>query len=707
MRLVYNLRHNLQAPADEVALLLGGKAANLGQMATVLGLRVPPGFVITTEACRSYFRAGWPQELDEQIDEHIAQVEAEVGRRFADASDPLLVSVRSGAPVSMPGMMDTILNLGLTVETAEGLAKVTGRAAFAQDCLLRFEKMYNSVVGERPPASPHGQLRAAIEAVFQSWNSERARAFREVEGIPEDLGTAVTIQAMVFGNRGDDSGSGVLFTRNPSTGEHAPYGDVIFSAQGEDVVAGTHHTEPVVVLNERQPQVASELWRSSDVLERHFSDMCDIEFTIEEGVLWLLQVRAGKRSARAALRIAIEMAEDPAFPLTREQAVRRVLPQLANPPKSWRRLAGSQHAATRGLPASPGIACGQVATTPDQAITMAAAGIPVLLVRAETSPEDVPAMARARGVLTTRGGLASHAAVVARGWGIPAVVGAAEVQIIGPVVTIGGSVVAQGQVVSIDGATGEVFLGDIGSEEEDVAPEAAVLLGWAKTLGVQVVRSDEDSQPSGAGSALTEVPTVEDVISWLFIKTISDSGSLAGSLFCTVEGLEDVLAGIEVDGLVRRSNGLTRLSDSGIERAKSQLKSDQERFGGGAAIDAFVPLDKRMKSLVTAWQMRVVEGEETVNDHSDQQYDVRVLQGLHALHDDTRAWLRSLGDSAPRANLYIVRFDRAIAAIDASDRRFVASPRVDSFHSVWFELHEDLIVLAGRTREDEVAAGRA
>ena len=294
--------------------LLGGKATNLGVMARDLGLPVPPGFVITTETCRRYLADGWPPGLDDELRERMRGVEAALGRRFGDAADPLLVSVRSGAPVSMPGMMDTILNLGLDDATTAGLARVTGDDAFARACRERFEASFRSIVGvPEVPADPWAQLRLAIEAVFRSWESERARTYRRKEGIADDLGTAVTVQAMVFGNRGPTSATGVLFTRDPATGEPALYGDLLFDAQGEDVVAGTHATEPIAVLDARLPEVAAELRRPAATLERHFRDLCDIEFTIESGRLWMLQVRVGKRSPGAALRIAVDMAEDEAF----------------------------------------------------------------------------------------------------------------------------------------------------------------------------------------------------------------------------------------------------------------------------------------------------------------------------------------------------------------------------------------------------------
>ena len=322
MRRTYPLGHAFELPREEVLALVGGKAANLGEMLE-LGLPVPPGFVVTTETCRAFLAGGWPDGLDDELRARMAEVEAAVGRRFGDAGDPLLVSVRSGAPVSMPGMMDTILDLGLNDATERGLAAATGDPAFAAECHDRFRSMFRSIVGaEDVPDDPWAQLRLAIAAVFRSWNSDRARAYRRRESIPDDLGTAVTVQAMVFGNLGADSATGVAFTRNPATGEPVLYGDVLFDAQGEDVVAGTHATEPIAVLDARLPSVGAELRDVAARLERHYADLCDIEFTVERGRLWMLQVRVGKRSPQAALRIAVDMAEDPSFPLSRRGGVR-------------------------------------------------------------------------------------------------------------------------------------------------------------------------------------------------------------------------------------------------------------------------------------------------------------------------------------------------------------------------------------------------
>ncbi|MFL5770653.1 MAG: pyruvate, phosphate dikinase, partial [Chloroflexota bacterium] len=425
MTRAYALDHRFDLPRDEVLALVGGKAANLGEMlGPSLQLPVPPGFVVTTAICREFLASGWPDGLDDELRERMAEIASTVGRRFGDASDPLLVSVRSGAPVSMPGMMDTILDLGLNDTTERGLAAATGDPAFAAQCHDRLRSMFRSIVGgDDVPDDPWAQLRLAIEAVFRSWNGDRARAYRRRESIPDDLGTAVTIQAMVFGNRGADSATGVAFTRNPATGEPVLYGDVLFDAQGEDVVAGTHQTEPIAVLDERLPAVGAELRDVAGRLERHYRDLCDIEFTIEQGRLWLLQVRVGKRSPQAALRIAVDMAEDPEFPLARRDAVERVARLLADPPTVTTGPRGDRTPLATGLGASPGIASGEIATSPEAAERAAEAGRRPILVRAETSPDDVHGMSLSAGILTARGGLASHAAVVARGWGIPAVVG--------------------------------------------------------------------------------------------------------------------------------------------------------------------------------------------------------------------------------------------------------------------------------------------
>jgi pyruvate,orthophosphate dikinase len=421
----------------------------------------------------------------------------------------------------------------------------------------------------------------------------------------------------------------------------------------------------------------------------------------------MLQVRAGKRSPQAALRMAVDMAQDPDFPLSREEAVRRVLPYLGDPPSTWVGRPGDLTPITTGLPASPGLATGEIVTSPARATELAGSGRPVLLVRSETSPEDVPAMATAAGVLTCRGGLASHAAVVARGWGIPAVVGAAEVGLEDGGVVIGGRRYALGDTLTIDGSTGEVFAGEVGGSEE-VAPEATTLLEWAAELGIDV--GPAEAAPGPVDDAPAAEVSDDDVLAWLHIKTISAADALAASLLTTEEALRPVVDRLTEEGLLGRAAGSLLLTETGTARAEELQRAAREAWGEAgatAALDDFLPLDERMKTTVTAWQMKQVDGEQVINDHADEEYDAGVLARLAELHRDTARWLDGLGTAVSRFPQYRARFERAMAAVQGGDSRFVASPRVDSYHSVWFELHEDLIRLAGRTREDEVAAGRA
>jgi pyruvate,orthophosphate dikinase len=705
---VYDHDHRHDVSFEGVVRLLGGKAANLGVMAVELGLPVPPAFTLSTAACAEYRAHGWPAGLDEELREHMARLEARVGRRFGDPQDPLLVSVRSGAPVSMPGMMDTILDLGLNDATEAGLAAASGDPAFAADCRTRFEAMYRDIVGvEAVPADPWKQLRGAIEAVFRSWDSGRARAYRAREGIPDDLGTGVTVQAMVFGNRGADSATGVLFTRDPATGAPVVYGDVLFDAQGEDVVAGTHATAHLSALDERMPDVARQLRAAAATLERHHRDLCDVEFTVEEGRLWLLQCRVGKRSPQAALRIAVDMAQDPGFPLTREEAVRRVAAVLADPPRivTGRREVGPPIA--MGLGASPGVASGGIATTPEAAIEAAEQGRAVILVRAETSPDDVAGMARSAGILTATGGLASHAAVVARGWGIPAVVGAVGVAAGADSVVMGDRTLAAGEVITVDGTTGEVFAGAVPGTAE-VAPDAITLLGWAKELGIPIGREDA-AAPADVSPTSMEA-TTDDVLRVLLVKGYATPEATADALASSPDATATILQGLIADGRAERAAGSIRLTASGKDAAAELFASDSATWGleaACAALDAFVAFDRRVKATVSAWQMRVVDGTSAVNDHTDASYDARVLADLGTLHAEAATWLHDQAVGLPRLARYVVRLDHACAAAQAGDGRYVASPRVDSYHTAWFELHEDLIRLAGRTRTEEVAAGRA
>jgi pyruvate,orthophosphate dikinase len=521
---VYDFRHDHGAPPMTLKDLLGGKGANLAEMTSVLELPVPPGFTISTEACRAYMRGGWPDGLDGEVDAARERLESAMGRRLGDPADPLLVSVRSGAKFSMPGMMDTVLNLGLNDESVEGLAKQMDER-FAYDSYRRFLSMYGRIVldldgepfeelleeakeregvssdsevpaaalrdlaerykalvqertGSPFPQDPAEQLRGAIEAVFRSWNGARAVAYRRREHISDDLGTAVNVQAMVFGNRDESSGTGVGFTRDPATGDRVEYGDFLVNAQGEDVVAGIRNTEPLSALKDRFPDIHDELLAIFARLEQHYRDMCDTEFTIEQGKLWMLQTRVGKRTGRAALKMAVDMVGEGL--IDKSTAVRRVTPEHLDVVLHPQFETGAERTVlTKGLAASPGAAVGKVVFTADGAADAAERGEHVILVRNETSPEDVHGMAAAEGILTARGGLVSHAAVVARGWGKPAVCGAEAVRISGDSFTVGDVTVRAGDVISIDGTTGEVVLGEVGLVSGETPPEFDTVLGWA------------------------------------------------------------------------------------------------------------------------------------------------------------------------------------------------------------------------------------
>ncbi|MFN2608596.1 MAG: pyruvate, phosphate dikinase [Acidimicrobiales bacterium] len=529
--------------------LLGGKGANLAEMTSVLDLPVPHGFTITTDACRAYMVGGWPQGLSDEVAGHLDRLESSMGTRLGDADDPLLVSVRSGAKFSMPGMMDTVLNLGLNDRSVEGLAAQTSDERFAYDSYRRFVQMYGRIVlgvpgedfdtlfeaakekagtesdaevpadllrslvgdfqaavarhtGEPFPQAPADQLRGAIEAVFRSWNGPRAVTYRVREGIPHELGTAVNVQAMVFGNRNDHSGTGVGFTRDPATGAQGAYGDFLVNAQGEDVVAGIRNTLPLADMKTLFPAVHDELLAVFGRLERHYRDMCDTEFTIDDGKLWMLQTRVGKRTGTAALRMAVDMTTDDDIRLSRAEAVQRITADHLDSVLHPQFGATEATVVATGLAASPGAAVGRVYFTADDAAAAAAAGEKVILVRSETSPEDVHGMIVAEGILTARGGLVSHAAVVARGWGKPAVVGAESVVISGRRFAAGGHTVSEGDVISVDGSTGRVMLGEVPLSVAEPPPQFQTILGWADEIraGKMAVRANADTGPDAANA---------------------------------------------------------------------------------------------------------------------------------------------------------------------------------------------------------------
>jgi pyruvate,orthophosphate dikinase len=551
MAYVFDFDHEHPRPPMELKELLGGKGANLAEMTSVLGLPVPHGFTISTDACRAYMGAGWPEGLSDEVSRHLQLLENRMGRKLGDAADPLLVSVRSGAKFSMPGMMDTVLNLGLNDASVEGLAAQTGNERFAFDSYRRFVQMYGRIVlgisgsaldepleaakahsgaktdadipaevlkslvtelkgvveketGSPFPEAPMDQLRGAIEAVFRSWNGARAVAYRVRERIPHDLGTAVNVQAMVFGNRDDNSGTGVGFTRDPATGAAGAYGDFLVNAQGEDVVAGIRNTQPLSDLEGLFPAIYAELLDVFARLEKHYRDMCDTEFTIEQGKLWMLQTRVGKRTGRAAFRMAVDMVADPVIQLRHDEAVQRVSAEHIDQVLHPQFADTSAEVLTKGLGASPGAAVGKVVLTADDADEAARNGEKVVLVRNETSPEDVHGMLAAQGVLTARGGLVSHAAVVARGWGKPAVVGAEALRISEATqsFSVGSTVVHAGDIISIDGSTGTVVLGEVELTAAAPPPEMNAILGWADEIrrGHLGVRANADTGADAANA---------------------------------------------------------------------------------------------------------------------------------------------------------------------------------------------------------------
>ncbi|AET70378.1 pyruvate, phosphate dikinase [Desulfosporosinus orientis DSM 765] len=529
--------------------LLGGKGANLAEM-TQIGLPVPPGFTITTEACNVYYSNGevFPEEIWEQVWPALAQVETASGKVFGDKKNPLLVSVRSGAKFSMPGMMDTVLNLGLNDDTVEALAANTQNERFAWDCYRRFIQMFGDVVlevehynfeqiletakekqgvrydselsaeslkwmvseykkkierktGSPFPMDPKEQLKQAVLAVFRSWNNDRANVYRKINNIPHDIGTAVNVQSMVFGNMGSDSGTGVAFTRNPSTGESALYGEYLMNAQGEDVVAGIRTPNPIATLAQENPAIYQQFQDFSKRLESHYRDMQDIEFTIERGKLYMLQTRNGKRTASAAIRVAVELVHEGL--ITKEEAVMRIEPdQLEHLLHRRMDTNAKIQVLAKGLPASPGAASGRIVLSAEEAERLGNLGEKIILVRTETTPDDIRGILAAQGILTSRGGMTSHAAVVSRHMGKPAVCGcdALKIDYTHGVVAIDGVEYPQGTIMSIDGATGRVIKGEVAMVDPELSEGFKEFLGWADEISRLRVMANADS-PTEATNA--------------------------------------------------------------------------------------------------------------------------------------------------------------------------------------------------------------
>jgi pyruvate,orthophosphate dikinase len=541
-RYVYDFDQPAQGGRD----LLGGKGIGLAEM-TQLGIPVPAGFTITTDACRAYLHdGGIPAELEEEIDEHIGRLEEQTGKRFGDHDDPLLVSVRSGAAISMPGMMDTILNLGLNDDAVEGLGTTTGNARFAHDSYRRLIQMYGEVVdgidghrfeqalanlkrargveqdveltaddlaqlietykeiygsetGGEFPQDAREQLRRAVLAVFESWQNPRAQVYRRTYNIPDDIGTAVNVVQMVFGNKGERSATGVAFTRDPSTGEQGVYGEYLVNAQGEDVVAGIRTPQPLEEMRARLPEAYDQFMETMARLEQHYRDMQDIEFTIEDGTLYLLQTRSAKRTAAAAIRAAVDMAAEGL--ISREEAITRIDPsqldQLLHPMLDPN---AQFEVAARGLNASPGAASGKIVLDADTAEERGKGGESVILVGWETTPDDIHGMIQAKGVLTAHGGMTSHAAVVARGMGKPCVAGCEGLEIDAEARTIrvGGQMLREGDVLTIDGGTGRVIIGEVALVPPQINEDFETVLGWADAVRRLKVRANADNPEDSA-----------------------------------------------------------------------------------------------------------------------------------------------------------------------------------------------------------------
>jgi len=744
---------------------IGGKAWGVNHM-RALGLPVPPAIVATTHACREYHATDRAihDALWSQIVEHMKVLEEGSGRRFGATQRPLLVSVRSGAAQSMPGMMDTVLDLGMNARVEAALAAETGDARFAADTYRRFGEQYRKVVlggGSGPiPEDPWAQLRAAVAAVFASWHSPRARAYRSNRGLSEDGCTAVTIQAMVFGNLDERSGTGVLFSRNPMTGESPPWGEWLTRAQGEDVVSGHHTPLPLDALREQMPQVHAELMRATATLEADARDIQDIEFTVEAGRLWLLQTRVAKRSPQAAVRAAVTFAEEGL--ISQEEAVRRLdveqvrqLPALRLAPQ-----AADQRPAAVGEAACPGVVSGVAVTDPEEAETRARRGEDVILARATTSPDDLHGIIAARGLMTEQGGSTSHAAVVSRELGRPCVVGCGSNTV----------TALAGQRVTLDGATGRVWTGDLTVERSDeaAAEDLHKLVEWGLPLlplrllqpneagadtidldasgenwraalkpGItvrgRVLETDEGIYAAlaagvraavvrarlpallaclrfapGAGSAMARQgpqpvapagTTDLALLRLVGLKGRASADLLADSLSLPADVVVASYGPLCERGLCSNANGSLRLTPAGRERL-AVLLADERAHADPAAVVAlyedFCVFNAELKQIMTAWQLR---RDGIANDHSDSDYDRAVLDRLLGLHGRTGALMQRLAQVSPRLEAYRERLARAAARIGAGDRSYVAKIMADSYHTVWFELHEELISLAGLTRE--------
>jgi pyruvate,orthophosphate dikinase len=747
---------------------IGGKAWSLNRM-RALGLPVPPAIVVTTHACREHHATGraLSDVLWARIVERMKVLEEGTGRRFGGTQRPLLVSVRSGAARSMPGMMDTILNLGINDEIEPALAAECGDARYSEETHRRFIEQYRKVVlGGRPgpvSADPWAQLRAAVGAVFDSWHSPRAEAYRRNRGLADDGCTAVTIQAMVFGNLDERSGTGVLFSRNPITGDPPPWGEWLARGQGEDVVSGQRTPEPLHALREVMPPVHVDLMRATAILEADARDIQDIEFTVESERLWLLQSRVAKRSPQAAVRAAVAFAEEGL--ISTEEAVRRLSAEQVRQLSAVQLApqAAGQRLLAVGEAACPGVASGVVVTDPEDAEARARCGEEVILARATTSPDDLRGIIAARALMTEQGGATSHAAVVSRELGRPCVVGCGSNTV----------TALAGQRVTLDGASGRVWAGNLAVEQADDASTGDVrkLVEWGVLLiPIRLLRSDEapadtldldafgeswraalargltvrgrvldtdqgiraamaagvraavvrhrlpallaclqpargeaHAKPSGEVGSVVPAPDSSELslLRLVGLKGRASAEVLADSLSLP----SDVVAAAYLQlcelGLCIQAGSVFRLTAAGRDRVALLLGEERTHADPAAVLalyEDFCVFNAELKRIMTAWQLK---DDAAPNDHRDADYDAAVLQRLANLHGRAASLVQRLASLSPRLAHYGVRLARAAARAAAGDPNYVAKLIVDSYHTVWFELHEDLISLAGLTRRTE------
>jgi pyruvate,orthophosphate dikinase len=730
--LVHDLHDAPALDSVELRRLLGGKGAGLVEMHR-LGIPVPAGFVLGTPLCGRFLGSGWPEGLDAAVETKLAALERTSGQRLGDGEAPLLVSVRSGAPVSMPGMMDTILNLGANRTTIAALAARTRNERFALGTWSRFCRMYAStvlglsadVLGPAPtadastahlradaehvqgvcaglnspiPHDPRAQLRGAIEAVFRSSRSERARIYCEREGLAADIPTAVVVQAMVFGNMGPTSGTGVAFSRNPSTGANEIYGDFLLDAQGEEVVSGLRASAPLAAMRQHVPAIFDELCRIMRQLEQHYRDLCDVEFTVQDGRLNILQVRAGKRSAVAAARIAVEMASGAAPLLTREQAVRRLTRDQLRQLQSIGTVRDGAVAIASGVAASPGVVSGVICLDPGRVAELAESRRNVILVRPTTSPEDVHGMVKSAGIVTATGGMVSHAALVARGWGIAAVCGVSELRF-EPQLAIGGRELREGDSLTIDGGSGRIYRGDCVESGGEEPHELRLLRRWSAELGLELGGGDDPSGVAEEGHEAVDLDAFA-VMRALALLGFAPIDRLAASLVTSAAGVRGVIDVLPAGHVNQTPRGL-QVAPDGRRWLQAQLDAERSRIDPAAAdslYGRFMVRDECFKRLIADWQVRKVDGREALNDHSDVGYDANVREKLCSFHHEAIPLVAGICALAARLRPYPQRFARAAAAVAAGDGSMIASPLKDSYHTVWFELHEELIHLSGRTR---------